>query len=182
MSLPHCWSSRRAAYPDASGPADPCTVAEPKARKVDPKVKGPWGAQMCLMRFHEEPPPEKPGVRPAINWDRKTRPKSGSKNETKNGFLGGHYNKKMYRSRILSPFLGSESEPKNGFGKWSPLCPIRLRFGVGFCSRMDGFEAPSRLGFCELAVVQLMMSKVPAGNKAQMNNMDEVAIQLFLDC
>jgi hypothetical protein len=47
---------------------------------------------------------------------------------------------------------------------------------------MDGFEAPSRLGFCELAVVQLMMSKVPAGNKALMNNMDEVAIQLFLDC
>ena len=63
--------------------------------------------------------------------------------------------RKMYRSRILSPFLGSESEPKNGLGKWSHLCPIRLRFGAGFCSRMDGFEAPSRLGFCELAVVQL---------------------------
>ena len=101
------------------------------------------------------------------------------KTKRKRNFGGSSW---LFQTGVCLAGLGSDSEPRNGFGKWSHLCPIRLRFGAGFSSRMDGFEAPSRLGFASWRWCKHLMSKVPAGNKALMDNMDEAAIQLFLDC
>ena len=128
-SLLHRWGSRRAAYPEASGPADFGTVVEPKARKRMQRWRGRWGAQIGTVRLREELPlgesRSKAGHKIRVekgdqNWGRKMRPKKGPPVVVTIG--------KMYRSWILSPFLGSYSEPKMGSENES----ICARFGTGF--------------------------------------------------
>ena len=87
----------------------------------------------------------------------------------------------MYRSQILSPFLGSDSELKMG----SENGRICGRFGSSlvpaFAPAWAVLKPPRGQAFASWRWCNYLMSKVPAGNKALMNNMDEAAIQLFLD-
>ena len=56
-SLLSRWGSRRAAYPEAAGPADFGTVAGPKAKKRTQRWRARWGAKIATVRFREELPP-----------------------------------------------------------------------------------------------------------------------------
>ena len=122
----HRWRSSRAAYPEASGPADPGTVAEPKARKWMQRWRARWAAKMGTIRLREELPlgeaRDNAGHKIGIekrdqNRGQKTRPKMDPQIATSIG--------KMCRSQILRPFLGSDSEPKMG----SENGPVCARFG-----------------------------------------------------
>ena len=121
------------AYPGASGPAHFGTVAEPKARMRMQRWRGRWGGKIGTVRLREKLPlgesRSKAGHQIGSEkrdqkWAQILSPKMGAQIVITIG--------KMYRSRNLSPFLGSDSEPKNGFGKWVNVCPIWSRVGSLF--------------------------------------------------
>ena len=129
-SLLNRCESRRAAYSGAPGPAHFGTVAEPKARMRMQRWRGRWGGKIGTVCLREELPlgesSSKAGHQIGSekrdqNWAQILSPKMGPQIVITI--------RKMYRSRNLNPFLGSDSEPKNGLGKWANACPIwnRLR-------------------------------------------------------
>ena len=120
-SLLHRWASRRAAYAEASGPADVGTVAEDKGRKWAHRWRLRFRGKIGVLRLRDQLPLGEARAKAGHDTRaQKTRPKMDSDSELYLGLprpavtIG-----KPHGAHIASPFLGSESEPKNGLGKWS---------------------------------------------------------------
>ena len=117
-SLLNRWASRRAAYPGASGPAHFGTVAEPKARMRMQRWRGRWGGKIGTVRLREKLPlGESRGKAGHQIGTEKRDQKWAQILSPKMGPQIVITIRKIHRFRNLSPFLGSDSEPKNGFGK-----------------------------------------------------------------
>ena len=82
-SLLHRWRQCRAAYPEASRPADPGTVAENKARKWAHRWRIRWGAKHAAIRLRDELPLDetrsKAGPKKGSRKVEKRLPKTGPK-------------------------------------------------------------------------------------------------------